>query len=175
MIAFNFDKQKVLEVLDYFKKYYDLDEISCQELEKNFNEYSKMYETNLQNSTETIEQQDLDKSIISKNSNYESFITQNEASENKEEGNDNKNDFNFSDNNSKSNEINKKKDNDRLLINKSISEKENDKDITNKLENSWNQSAFEKEKKLQIKDDAPEKNIIKISLENPRRKNDENN
>jgi len=86
MIAFNFEKQKTWEVLDYFKKYYDLNEASCQELDKNFNEYSKLYESNDQNlNTETYEQQELDKSLSDYKNNlislkYDSFISHNDTS-----------------------------------------------------------------------------------------------
>ncbi len=87
MIAFNFEKQKALEVLDYFKKYYDLDENAHKELDKNFAEYSKLYETNPTNNTaaEPFEHQELDKSQVTDttiplHNNNESFITQKDSS-----------------------------------------------------------------------------------------------
>lgn len=98
MVAFNFDKQKTSEVLEYFKKYYALDENSCTELDKNFNEYSKLYETNVQNMNKSdIDSNETISSIENNNAtsrNYIDDITQssekesgmihiNEASENK--------------------------------------------------------------------------------------------
>lgn len=91
MIAFNFEKQKAWEVLDYFKKYYDLDESSVKELDKNFTEYAKLYESNLANlPTESYEHQDPDKSQLTTLHNFESFLTQNNTESNEETRNNSK-------------------------------------------------------------------------------------
>lgn len=77
MIAFNFEKHRALEVLDYFKKYYDLDESAVKELDKNFTEYAKLYESNSANlPAESYEHQEADKSQLSTLHNLESFLTQ---------------------------------------------------------------------------------------------------
>ncbi len=82
MIAFNLEKSKTSEIIDHFKKYYDLNEASCEELDRNFKEYSKLYETNnhtlyTENDDKQSDKNSINNLVTNKNS---SFITENETS-----------------------------------------------------------------------------------------------
>jgi hypothetical protein len=152
MIAFNFDKQKAWEILVYFKKYYDLDENVCKELDKNFAEYSKLYESNLAIITpEPYDHQELDKSRLTTLQKYESFLTHNESA----------NESNIDENENKNN----------LIINSNFDKK--DSYYSNRgNQNSENMDVTEKENKNdkemdnEDKADNYEKNQIAIKLEN---------
>ncbi len=46
MISLNLEKNKAINVINYFKNYYELNEDTCKILNDNFLEYSKMYDSN---------------------------------------------------------------------------------------------------------------------------------
>lgn len=62
MISFNLEKPKALELIQYFKNYYDLTVNSCEELDKNFSEYAKLYENNV-SSNESLNEIELQSEI----------------------------------------------------------------------------------------------------------------
>ncbi len=64
MISFNLIKVKVIEVIEYFSIYHDLDETKTEEIKKNFEEFSIIMEDKNKESEIEIPKESDSKSIV---------------------------------------------------------------------------------------------------------------